>query len=127
MKKIRSREELAELRAKYRDDVVMRLVSDEPEKRTEVLVGMAECGNRAGARGILKEMFDAVNDARLENVSVIAVDCMGKCAIEPTVEIKIPGKQTVRYGKVTTQLARNIVKQHLCEGKAVDGAVMEVL
>ena len=127
MRKIKSREELADLREKYRDHVIMRLVSDEPEKRSEILVAMAECGTRVGARGILKTMFDEVNNARLENVSVIAVDCMGKCEIEPTVEIKVPGKQTIRYGKVTPQLAKSIVHEYLGEGKMVNSAVMEVL
>ena len=63
MTKIKSRDELTALREKYRDHVIMRLVSDEPEKRTEVLVAMAECGTRAGARNILKILFDEVNNA----------------------------------------------------------------
>ena len=127
MRKINSRDELAALREKYRDHVIMRLVSDEPEKRTEVLVAMAECGTRVGARNILKIMFEEVNNARLENVSVIAVDCMGKCPDEPTVEIKVPGQKSVRYRKVTSQIAKQIVKEHLAGGKVVDSAVLEVL
>ena len=127
MTKIRSRDELAALRKKYRDNVVMRLVSDEPEKRTEVLVAMAECGTRVGARGTLKAFFDEVNNARLENVSVIAVDCMQKCADEPTVDIVVPGQKKVRYKKVTAAVAKQIVKEHLSGGKIVDSAVLEVL
>ena len=127
MTKIKSRAELAALREKYRDHVIMRLVSDEPEKRTEVLIAMAECGTRAGARNILKIMFDETNAARLDNVSVIAVDCMGKCPEEPTVEIKVPGEKTVRYKKVTPVLAKEIVKSHLANGKIVSSAALEVL
>ena len=127
MTKIKSRDELTALREKYRDHVVMRLVSDEPEKRTEVLVAMAECGTRVGARNILKIMFDETNNERLENVSVMAVDCMGSCPEEPTVEILVPGQKKVRYKKVTPQLAKQIVKDHLVGGKVIDSAVLEVL
>ena len=127
MTKIRSRDELTALREKYRDDVIMRLVSDEPEKRIEVNVAMAECGTRVGARNILKIMFEEVNNARLENVSVIAVDCMGRCPEEPTVEVVIPGKDKVKYKKVTPQIAKQIVKEHLAGGKVVESAVLEVL
>ena len=127
MTKIKSRDELAALREKYRDHVIMRLVSDEPEKRTEVLIAMAECGTRAGARNILKIMFDEANNARLDNVSVIAVDCMGNCPEEPTVEIVVPGQKNVRYKKVTPNLAKEIVQSHLVGGKAVENAVLEVL
>ena len=132
MTKIKSRDELAALREKYRDHVIMRLVSDEPEKRTEVNVAMAECGVRAGARNILKIMFDEVNNERLDNVSVIAVDCMSNCrnvptADEPIVEIVVPGEKKVRYKKVTPALAKEIVKSHLVGGKVIDSAVLEVL
>ena len=127
MTKIRCREDLTALREKYRDHVIMRLVSDEPEKRTEVLVGMAECGTRAGARGVLKAFFEEVNHARLDSVSVIAVDCMGKCAEEPTVDVKVPGQKKVRYKRVTPQLAKQIVKEHLSDGNVVNSAVLEVL
>ena len=127
MTKIKSRDELAALREKYRDHVIMRLVSDEPEKRTEVLVAMAECGTRAGARNVLKTMFDEVNNARLENVSVMAVNCMGHGPEEPTVEISVPGQGKVRYKKVTPQLAKQIVQEHLAGGKVVESAVLEVL
>ena len=127
MTKIKSRAELATLREKYRDNVLMRIVSDEPEKRTEVLVAMAECGTRVGARAVLKEFFEKVNEARLENVSVIAVDCMGRCAEEPTVEIKAPGKPGVVYKKVTPALAGEIVESHLKNSSVVEKAVLEVL
>ena len=126
MTKIKSRDELAALREKYRDNVIMRLVSDEPEKRIEVLVGMAECGIRAGARDTLKILFDEVNNARLENVSVMAVDCMGRCDAEPMVEAVIPGQKAVRYKKVDAAVAKEIVNSHLVSGKIVESAKVEV-
>jgi len=124
--KINSRKELAELKEKFRGAVLMRLVSDEPEKRIEVNVGMADCGIRAGARDILKLMFNEVTNAKLENVSVMAVDCMGKCDVEPTVEVVFPGQAPVRYKAVNEAVAKEIIKSHVMGGKVVEQAKMEV-
>ena len=124
--KIKSREELAALRDKYRGNVLMRLLTDYAESRTEVTVAMADCGIAAGARDTLKVLFDEVNNAKLEDVSVIAVDCMGNCGDEPTVEVAIPGKPVVRYKKVDAAVAKEIVSKHLVGGNIVDHAKMEV-
>lgn len=117
--KIKSREDLQALRDKYRGNVIMRLVSDNAESRTEVTVGMADCGIKNGARDTLKVLFDEVNNAKLENVSVIAVDCMGSCGDEPMVQVVIPGKPPVRYKKVDAAAAKEIVSQHLVGGNIV--------
>ena len=117
--KIKSRKDLQALRDQYRGNVLMRIVSDNAETRTEVNVGMADCGIAAGARDTLKTFFDEVNHARLETVSVMAVDCMNNCENEPTVEIKIPGKPVVRYKNVDVAAAKEIVKEHLVGGNIV--------
>ena len=126
MTKINNREDLKALREKYRGNVIMRLVSDDPKSRTEVNVGMADCGIKAGARDTLKVLFDEVNNAKLEKVSVIAVDCMGSCGDEPVVEIVEPGKSPIRYKKVDANVAKEIVSKHLVGGSIVDHAKMEV-
>ena len=125
MTKIKSREDLNTLRGKYRDDVIMRLISYDSSHRTEVLVGMADCGIAAGARDTLKVLFDEVNSARLDDVSVIAVDCMGSCGDEPIVKITAPGRQTVCYKKVDAAMAREIVTRHLAGGETLCHAKTE--
>jgi len=126
MTKIKSRDDLTTLRNKYRDDVIMRLISYDSSHRTEVLVGMADCGINAGARDTLKALFEEVNTARLEDVSVIAVDCMGSCENEPMVKIVTPDKPTICYKNVDTNLAKEIVAKHLVGGNILDHAKMEV-
>jgi len=125
MTKIKSRDDLNALKAKYRDDVIMRLISYDSSNRTEVLVGMADCGIAAGARDTLKVLFDEVNNARLDDVSVIAVDCMGSCGDEPVVKITTPGKPAISYKKVDTALAKEIVAKHLIGGEVLSHAKME--
>ena len=123
---IKSREDLSALREKYRGNVMMRVLTDYAENRVEVRVGMADCGIAAGARDTLKTLFEEVNNARLEDVSVIAVDCMGSCENEPMVQVSIPGKPVVSYKKVDTALAKEIVSQHLAGGNIIAHAKMEV-
>ena len=109
MKKVTSRGDLQDLRAKYRDFVLMRLLSYDSLNRTEVTITMGECGLASGARETLKALFDEVNNARLEDVSVIAVDCAGKCAEEPIVHVTYPGKEPIVYKNVNPAQAKEIV------------------
>ena len=127
MKKINSREDLNTLREKYRDEVIMRLISYDSSYRTEVLVSMGDCGIAAGARDTLKTLFDEVNNARLDDVSVIAVDCMGSCENDPVVKITAPGKPDVYYKKVNIALAKEIVTKHLLGGEILTHAQMEAI
>ena len=116
-KKINSREELEKLKKEFRAVTLMREISEEPEKRTEILVSMATCGIKAGARDTMLTLVDEVAANGLENVSVMAVDCMAnsveECSLEPVIEIKVPGQAAVRYKGVDVATAKEIVKEHL--------------
>ena len=122
--KISSREELSKLRQVFRGHTLMRLVSEEPEKRTEVHVSMADCGIKAGARDTLLALVDEVAASGLEHVAIMAVDCAGSCETEPVIEVKAPGQNSVRYKNVDVATAREIVKQHLLGGSIVERAKM---
>jgi NADP-reducing hydrogenase subunit HndB len=125
MVKVESREALAGLRKKYRDNVIMRLVSDNQKTRTEVYVAIGDCGLEAGARDTLKAVFDEVNAARLEKVSVIAMDCdrgckcdgagpkpegVFACGHDRTVDVVYPGAEAPeRHMNVDAAKAKEIV------------------
>ena len=123
MTKVNSREELKNLRDKYKDNVIMRLVSDDAKTRTEILVYVGKCGIEAGARDTLKVIFDEVNAKRLEKVSVLVADCTygcdnadapkieGRfaCGHERTVDVVYPGAQPERHFNVDAAKAKEIV------------------
>jgi NADP-reducing hydrogenase subunit HndB len=123
IKKVNSREELKALREKYRDNVIMRLVSDDQKTRTEIYVAVGNCGIEAGARDTLKAIFDEVNAARLEKVSVIVSDCskgcddsdapkidgLFLCGHDRMVDVVYPGEEPVRYKDVDAAKAKEIV------------------
>jgi (2Fe-2S) ferredoxin len=124
LKRIASREELAKLRAEFRAVTLMREVSEEPEKRIEVNVSMATCGIAAGARDTMLAFVDEVAASGLNGtVSVMAVDCVGQCEIEPVVDVAYPGERIVRYKHVDVPMAKRIVKEHLVDGAVVEDAL----
>ena len=111
MAKVNSWDALKELRTKYRDNVIMRLVSDNAATRKEIYVSIGDCGFEKGARDILTAFFDEVNAQRLEDVSVIAADCFGECGEETYVKVTIPGKSELNYKNVDKGRVPEIVKE----------------
>ena len=123
MTKVNSREELTALRQKYKDNVIMRLVSDNAQTRVEILVYIGKCGIEAGARTVLKNVFDEVNAARLEKVSVLVADCSYgcdnadapkidgnfACGSDHVVDVIFPGQPAERHMKVDAAKAKEIV------------------
>ena len=106
--------DLKALQAQYRGNVLMRLLTDESfDDRTEVNVGIGDCGLNSGAREVLKTFFDEVNAAKLDKVSVIAVDCNDGCTKGTSVEIKKPGQAPISYKNVECAQAKEIVAKDL--------------
>lgn len=118
MSKINSRADLASLKEKYRGNVLMRLVTNEAENRTEINVSLGDCGIAKGARDTLKTFFDEVNNTGLTDISVIGVDCAGDCANEPVVKITRPGQPETVYKNVDCAKAKEIVKNDLADQSA---------
>ncbi|MCL2617746.1 MAG: hypothetical protein FWD98_01710 [Defluviitaleaceae bacterium] len=124
-KKITSRQELAELKKAFKGHTLMRMVSEEPEKRREISVSMGTCGIEAGARDTMLAMLDEVVAQELDDVSIMAVDCMSPaddCSAEPIVKVEFPGEKSVRYKNVDVATGIEIVQQHLAKGNIVERA-----
>ncbi|MBR9977203.1 MAG: NADH-quinone oxidoreductase subunit NuoF [Bacteroidetes bacterium] len=83
-----------------------------------ILVGMGTCGLANGARQIL-EAFKAECAARELNVTLIPVGCVGYCAREVIVDVKLPGRPRVSYCEVTKKDVANIVETTLVNGAIV--------
>ena len=113
---MKSLAELAAIRDKMKDKVVLR----EGTNETRVVVGMATCGIAAGARPVLSAFVEAVNNEGLAaKVTVTQTGCIGICQYEPVVEIYEAGKEKVTYVKMTPEKAAEVVKTHLIGGKII--------
>ena len=114
---MKSLAELAAIREKMKDKVVLREGSSE----TRVVVGMATCGIAAGARPVLNAFVEGVNREGLAStVSVSQTGCIGICQYEPVVEVFTPGQEKVTYVKMTAEKAAKVIEEHIKGGKVVE-------
>ena len=113
---MKSLAELAALREKMKNKVVMR----ESEGNIRVSVGMATCGIAAGARPVLNAFVEGIAKAGLtDKVAVTQTGCIGICQYEPVVEIFENGKEKVTYVKMTPDKVKRVVAEHLKNGNVV--------
>ena len=113
---MKSLAELAAIREKMKDKVVLR----EGSSTTRIVVGMATCGIAAGARPVLNAFVDGVNKEGLaSDVVVSQTGCIGICQYEPVVEVYKAGEEKVTYVKMTVEKAEKVLKEHIKGGKVV--------
>ncbi len=113
---MKSLAELAAIREKMKDKVVLR----EGTGEIRVVVGMATCGIAAGARPVLNAFVEEVTKAGLsDKVTVSQTGCIGVCQFEPVVEIFEADKEKVTYVKMTAEKAAEVVEKHLKGGNVV--------
>ena len=85
----------------------------------KVVVGMATCGIAAGARPVLSAFVEEVAKRNLSDIVVGQTGCIGVCRLEPIVEIFMPNQEKVTYVKVTPEMVKRIVSDHLVNGNVV--------
>ncbi|MBO5858558.1 MAG: (2Fe-2S) ferredoxin domain-containing protein [Clostridia bacterium] len=113
---MKSLAELAAIREKMKDKVVLREGSGD----IRVVVGMATCGIAAGARPVLNAFVEGVSNAGLaDKVMVSQTGCIGVCQFEPVVEIFEAGKEKVTYIKMTPEKAAEVIEKHLKGGAPI--------
>ena len=117
---------LEELR-KLRDNTKTEITRREAEgKEIQVIVGMGTCGIAAGAKETLNAFIKALDENELvESVMVRQIGCMGLCNSEPTAEVVIPGMPTIIYGKVTGEVAKEIVSKHIIGRQLLDKYILD--
>lgn len=112
---MKSLEELKKLRDESRKKVELR----EEKDSIRIVVGMATCGIAAGARPVLLALLDEVHKRNLVDVQVIQTGCIGMCRLEPIIEVYKPGEEKVTYVYMTEDKARQVVAEHIVNGKIV--------
>ncbi|NLJ88671.1 MAG: (2Fe-2S) ferredoxin domain-containing protein [Epulopiscium sp.] len=123
MGKIKSLDELRQLREQYKSKVDIREKGDQIEKMIQVRVAMATCGIASGARDVMNTLVDEVTNRRLDNVVISQTGCMGYCYAEPTIEVTIPGKDPVVFGEVNKERAVEILEKYIINGELLDGII----
>ena len=97
---------------KIRDAALEKRKLSDTSGSTQVIVGMGTCGIAAGARDTMKSVLDFIEGNKLENVVVTQTGCIGLCEQEPILEVVLAGEEKVIYGKVDSDVAKKIMKEH---------------
>ena len=81
-----------------------------------IRVGGGTSGQAAGAENVLDALNNAVSDAGI-NANVSMVSAMGLMYMEPQVDVLMPDGTRVFYGNVEVEETKQIVEQHVRDGK----------
>jgi NADP-reducing hydrogenase subunit HndB len=122
MSQIKSLADLKKKREELKTGLDVRVRAIDPENHVQIKVAMATCGIAAGAKAIM-EFFSEQLDRRNIQGIVTQTGCMGYCYAEPTVEIKLPGKDPVVFGYVDLKRADQIIEKYIKEGELIDGII----
>lgn len=90
----------------------------------QVIVGMGTCGIAAGARDTMKTILEAIQSENLSGIVVTQTGCIGLCEREPIVQVVIGNQPKITYGKVSPQVAKRILHEHVMNGKIVEDHVI---
>ena len=120
MSKIKSLDELRQMKARLESEMDIREKSNNPDKLVQIRVAMATCGIAAGARAVMNSIIERVEREKLP-VIVTQGGCMGYCYAEPTIEVKRPREDPVVFGHVNADKAMEIIDKYVLHGELVDG------
>ena len=122
MSKVKTLDDLRNLRNNLQNKLDMREQGLNPEEVVQVKVAMATCGIASGARETMNFFISALKKREIKAV-VTQTGCMGYCYAEPTVEVTIPGKEPVVFGEVDMSKADDIIEVYIKSGKLIDGII----
>jgi len=115
---------LADLK-KIRDEKNKEMTRRDTDKDVQIIVGMGTCGIAAGAKETFSAFIDELDKSNISDVMVKQTGCMGFCSVEPTVRVTSPHMPDTIYNKVSPEIARRIVKEHIVGKKLVSDHVFD--
>lgn len=84
-------------------------------RTVRIQVGASRCGLARGAEEVMKALNRELKTQKVEG-SVVPVGCIGMCYEEPLLEVVMPGKPKLTYGRITPELVPGLVKS-VAQGK----------
>ncbi len=113
---------LADLRA-IKEKAKKEMAARDENARYRIAVAMGTCGIAAGARDVMNAILDEINKRDISDTVVTQTGCLGYCDQEPLVQVAQQGEKVVTYGKITPDIARQIVADHIVENKILSNKV----
>ena len=104
---------------RIREEALKKQQLKETSGKTEVVVGMGTVGIAAGARETIKAILDMIESDNLSDIIIRQTGNIGLDSFEPIVQVILPGEDKVTYVKVTPEMVRRIIKEHILGGEIV--------
>jgi NADP-reducing hydrogenase subunit HndB len=120
MSRVKSLEELKRLR----EEALEKRTAKATSGRAQIVVGMGTCGIAAGARDTMKAILEVIENESLSGILVTQTGCVGLCEWEPIVKVVVGDGPKVTYGKVSPEMAKQIMKEHVEGGKILSEFVI---
>ena len=117
MEKIQSVADLKKLQESYRARMAAR------SQKVCVNVSLATCGIASGGKAVMAALQDELAKQGITNVEFMQSGCMTYCHSEPTVEVTLPGKEPLVFGKLDEASARELVRKYIKNGELVEGVI----
>ncbi|MGM0666701.1 MAG: NADH-quinone oxidoreductase subunit NuoF [Bacteroidota bacterium] len=96
------------------------------DNSTVIYVGMATCGQSAGAGEVKNEFVTRIKETGLK-ADILEAGCIGMCYAEPIVMLKTPGRPLVCYGDVQPADVNEIIDSHIKNDKIVEKLALGVI
>lgn len=122
MNKVKTLDDLRKMRETLRSSLDLREKSDNPDQMVQIKVAMATCGIAAGAKEIMSYFIESLNRERVDAL-VTQTGCMGYCYAEPTVEVTVPGKEPIVFGRVNRTKVDEIITNYIKQSILVDDII----
>jgi len=122
MAKIKSLDDLRKMKDNLQSKINLREKGQDPESHVQIKVAMATCGIASGAKPVMEFLMEELEKRGIDSV-ITQTGCMGYCYAEPTIEVKLPGKEPVVFGYVDTKKADEIIEKYIKNGELVDGII----
>ncbi|MFA5195929.1 MAG: hypothetical protein WC401_09065, partial [Bacteroidales bacterium] len=70
------------------------------KEKAAIFIGAGTCGLGAGAAKTKAAIEEYLKTNKME-ADIVEVGCIGFCAVEPIMDVRLPGKNRISFGKVT--------------------------
>lgn len=107
-----------------REEALRKRDAKTAEGQIQIVVGMGTPGIAAGARETVKAILEYIEHEELSGVLVRQTGNVGRDSWEPIVQVQLTGAAPVTYGKVTPEVAREIMRVHVAGGQVLSEFVI---
>lgn len=122
MDKIKSLADLKKKREDLQANMSLRENSDSPDQVVQIKVAMSTCGIASGAKPVMDALIESCKDLNVKAI-VSQTGCMGYCFAEPTVEVTKPGQESVVFGNMTVEKAKDLVQKYILNNEILEGVI----